>query len=45
MEIVNKRVASNLLTFEKRCFELNMNDFFEFSTQFNLIEHILFSAY
>lgn len=33
-----KGVASNFLIFEKQYFELNMNDFFEFSTQFHLIE-------
>lgn len=40
MEIVNKRVASNFLTFEKHCFELHINDFFEFLAQFNLMEHV-----
>lgn len=41
MEIVNQREASNSLTFEKHYSELNMNDLFEFSTQFNWIEHIV----
>lgn len=40
MEMVPKGVASNFLTFEKHYIEFDMNDFFECSTRFRLIEFI-----